>query len=105
MVCFCYILTTRGVCDNECLRFRQWLNGMPAEKPRAVIYYLVQKSTIHKLNISLRYLDSNFNDRSVHEHRNNSSRTVRYAGYVGEEIARQLEIRSVERGICPIHND
>jgi len=45
---------------------------MPADKPRAVIYYLVQKATIHKLNISLHYLDANFNDRSVHEHRKTS---------------------------------
>ena len=66
---FYCVLLTRGVCDSECLRLRQWMNEMRAEKPRAVIYYLVQKSTIHKLNISLHYLDANFNDRSVHSHR------------------------------------
>ena len=59
------LLLPRGACDSECLRFRQLISEFSAEKPRAVIYYLVHKRTIHKLNTSLHYLDANFNDRSV----------------------------------------
>jgi len=59
------ILVDRWPCDSECLRFRQRLNEFPPGKQRAFIYYLAQKKTIHKLNISLHYLDANFNDRSV----------------------------------------
>jgi len=50
-------------CDSDCQQFRQLLAAWPADKPKAVIYYLAQMSKLNVLLRSLEALKANFNGK------------------------------------------
>ena len=45
------------ICDEECNSFRQLLQSWSPTKPKALIYFLVQKSSLKLLQKSLNNLD------------------------------------------------
>jgi len=53
-ICVC---VAGAVCDEECNNFRQLLQSWSPTKPKAVIYFLVQKSSLKLLQKSLHSLD------------------------------------------------
>ena len=47
----------------ECQRLRRLLHDWPSDKPKAVIYYLTRTAKLESLNLSLKSLDKQFNDK------------------------------------------
>jgi len=60
-------------CDKECSRFRKLLDSWPVDKPKAAIYFLIQKSSLKILRKSLKAFD-----RSVRTYYN---AFIMHAGY------------------------
>ena len=50
-------------CDAVCMEFQNYIKALPADRPKAAVYYLVHSDQIQSFCASLKELDKNFNNR------------------------------------------